>query len=60
MNNEIDNVTYGTSSKLDPNLLSLTEKNRALQILEDNTIFTGGNFETLLLGKNETPLQPFK
>ena len=60
MNSKVDNVTYGTWSKLDPNLLSLFKQNKALQILEDNTIFTGGHFETPLLGRNKKPLQPYK
>ena len=49
--------SYGTFSKLDPNLLSPT-KQQALQILEDTTILKNGHFETPLLRKSEPPKLP--
>ena len=49
--------SYGTFSKLDPNLLSPTEQ-QALQILENNTILKNGHFETPLLWKSEFPKLP--
>ena len=49
--------SYGTFSKLDPNLLSPTEQ-QALQILENNAILKNGHFETPLLWKSETPKLP--
>ena len=49
--------SYGTISKLDPNLVSPTEQ-QALQILERNTILKNGHFETPLLWKSESPKLP--
>ena len=49
--------SYGTISKLDPNLLSPTEQ-QALQILERNTILKNGHFETPWLWKSESPKLP--
>ena len=46
--------SYGTFSKLDPNLLSPTEQ-QALQILENNTILKNGHFETPILWKSDSP-----
>ena len=49
--------SYGTFSKLDPNLLSPTEQ-QALQILENNRTLKNGHFETPLLWKSESPKLP--
>ena len=49
--------SYGTFSKLDPNLLSPTEQ-QALQILENNTISKNGHFEAPLPWKSESPKLP--
>ena len=49
--------SYGTISKLDPNLLSPTEQ-QALQILEKNTILKNGHFQTPLLWKSKSPKLP--
>ena len=49
--------SYGTFSKLDPNLLASTEQ-QALQTLENNTILKNCHFETPLLWKSESPKLP--
>ena len=49
--------SYGTFSKLDPNLLSPTEQ-QDLQMLKNNPILENGHFETPLLWKSESPKLP--
>ena len=54
--------SYGTFSKVDPNLLSPTEQQALLKnnstILKNNTILKNGHFETPLLWKSESPKLP--